>query len=114
MNAVNYYTIPGIKRDPVVHFERSVKNIVSLVCEMSGVSHESLYGSRGSTRVTNAKFIACRLLHKYSGLSKADIGREFNKDHGTIINALRQYESFYKTDEAFRFLVDTITAIIEK
>jgi|SRR5690606_14253619 len=62
--------------------------IIRTVSHISGVSIEEMLGKSRAQEVCYARFVCFYHMHKYLAMSKASIGRIFNKDHSTVINGL--------------------------
>jgi chromosomal replication initiator protein len=76
--------------------------IFAAVCESTGVSGESLLGRRRTARVAYARQIAMTLVREATGLSLIEIGGLFDRDHGTVIHAIKAVSRRCDSeDEAF-------------
>lgn len=119
MNTVNFnispYARPGIPRKDLfpITFVKTEESIIKVVCDITGFSWEQISGRRGPTRLSNARMIMCYFLFTCAKLNKSEIGERVNKDHTTVIAALRKFKNYYKTEDDFRETVDKITSIIE-
>jgi chromosomal replication initiator protein len=58
--------------------------------------------------IAAARFIAFQLLYSTIKLSKARIGKIFNRDHATVISGLRKFNNYYSTEEDFKNDYDTL------
>ena len=65
--------------------------IISAVCRTQHVSTEELRSRRRTPELTRARRVAMYLARE-SGLPLAEIGRAFERDHSTVISALRTVE----------------------
>lgn len=118
MHLVNYYSIPGLKRE----FEAKEKpetfiptseNIINLICIYRGITWEQITGSRGNDEILIARFLICHFLLIYAKMSRAAIGRLINRDHATVINALKKLNNLIKTSPSVASQVTLLTQIIE-
>jgi hypothetical protein len=66
---------------------RKIKELVAL---RFLVTIEALEGRRRTEKIVLPRFIAIHLIRKWTGLSSTEIGCLFNRDHGSILNALTQ------------------------
>jgi len=64
--------------------------IQDAVCSIHGVTKEELLSARRSARVTQARQQAMFLARELTPLSLAEIARGFDRDHTTVIHAVRQ------------------------
>jgi chromosomal replication initiation ATPase DnaA len=119
MNNVNIspYSAPGLKKEAAVilqnSFEKNQQNILNLVITVTGISKEQIIGDRGIEEVCEARFILCYFLFNYFKPNKSSIGRLINRDHATVIHALKKFNNYYATDERFRNKANEIKKIIE-
>jgi chromosomal replication initiator protein len=67
----------------------SVGAIQEAVCSVRGVSREDLLSAKRSARISHARQLAMFLARQETSLSLAQIAREFNRDHSTVLHAIR-------------------------
>jgi chromosomal replication initiator protein len=70
----------------------SLAQIQDAVCAVCGLSREELLSSRRSTRVAHARQLAMYLARELTPMSLAEIARGFDRDHTTVLHALRAVE----------------------
>ena len=66
--------------------------IISQVCKFYSVDEEKLRGTLKNKGTSEARQVAMYLIRKLTNLSFPDIGKEFAKDHSTVIYAIRKVE----------------------
>ena len=66
--------------------------IVSQVCKFYSIDEAVLRGTLKNKGTTEARQIAIYLIRKLTNLSLPDIGKEFGRDHSTILYAIRKVE----------------------
>ena len=66
--------------------------IVSQVCKFYSLEEDVLRGTNKSKGTAEARQVAMYLIRKLTNLSLPDIGREFSKDHSTVLYAIRKVE----------------------
>ena len=66
--------------------------IISQVCKFYSIDESVLRGPLKNKGTTEARQIAVYLIRKLTNLSLPDIGKEFARDHSTILHALRKVE----------------------
>ncbi len=67
----------------------AVATIQQAACSTLGISHRDLLSAKRTARVSQARQIAIYLTRELTSLSLAQIAREFNRDHSTILHAIR-------------------------
>ncbi len=66
-----------------------VRAIQEAICTVCGVSREDLLSPKRSSRVSHARQLAMYLAREETSISLAQIAREFNRDHTTVLHAIR-------------------------
>lgn len=66
--------------------------IISQVCKFYSIDETVLRGTLKNKGTTEARQIAIYLIRKLTNLSLPDIGKEFGRDHSTILYAIRKVE----------------------
>ncbi len=66
--------------------------IISQVCKFYSVDENVLRGTLKNKGTTEARQTAIYLIRKLTNLSLPDIGKEFSRDHSTILYAIRKVE----------------------
>ena len=87
--------------------------IISQVCKFYSIDESVLRGTLKNKGTTEARQIAVYLVRKLTNLSLPDIGKEFNRDHSTILYAIRKVEVALKgNDTSLQNNIRDITANI--
>jgi chromosomal replication initiator protein len=71
----------------------SVDAIQEAVCSVRGVSRQDLLSAKRTARISHARQLAMYLTRQETSLSLAQIAREFNRDHTTVLHAIRTVSS---------------------
>jgi chromosomal replication initiator protein len=79
--------------DPENADSPSIGAIQEAVCSVLGVSRQDLLSPRRTSRVSRARQLAMYLSRDLTSLSLAQIAREFNRDHTTVLHAIRTVSS---------------------
>ena len=93
------------------------ETIIGTVAIITGVPAPAITGKRRSRRVCRARFLAAHALRVANDWCPlVDIAAALNrKDHGSIINALRQHAALMQTTPEYRQweaeLTDTLAAL---
>ena len=87
--------------------------IISQVCKFYSIDETVLRGTLKNKGTAEARQVAVYLVRKLTNLSTPDIGKEFNKDHSTILYAIKKVESALKNgDDTLQNHIRDITANI--
>ena len=73
--------------------------IISQVCKFYSVDEAVLRGTLKNKGTTEARQMAIYLIRKLTNLSLPDIGKEFNRDHSTVLYAIRKVEMALKNGD---------------
>ena len=73
--------------------------IISQVCKFYSVDEAVLRGTLKNKGTTEARQMAIYLIRKLTNLSLPDIGKEFNRDHSTVLYAIRKVETSLKSGD---------------
>ena len=87
--------------------------IISQVCKFYSVDEAVLRGSQKSKGIAEARQMCMYLIRKLTNLSLPDIGKEFGKDHSTVLYNIRKVEmALKKGDSTLQNNIRDITANI--
>ena len=87
--------------------------IITQVCKFYNVDESVLRGTQKNKGTAEARQMAMYLIRKLTNLSLPDIGKEFGKDHSTVLYAIRKVEVALKNgDSTVQNNVRDITANI--
>ena len=73
--------------------------IISQVCKFYSIDEAVLRGTLKNKGTTEARQMAIYLIRKLTNLSLPDIGKEFNRDHSTVLYAIRKVEASLKAGD---------------
>lgn len=86
-----------------------IEDIQRIVCKQYNVSKADLLSSRRTRTVVRPRQIAMYLAKTLTPRSLPEIGRRFgNRDHTTVLHAVRKIEDMMKTDRGFADEVDVL------
>ena len=74
--------------------------IISQVCKFYSVDEVVLRGTQKTKGIAEARQMAMYLVRKLTNLSLPDIGKEFNRDHATVLYGIRKVEASLKSGDA--------------
>ena len=72
--------------------------IINQVCKFYSIDETVLRGTLKNKGTTEARQVAIYLIRKLTNLSLPDIGKEFGRDHSTILYAIRKVEVALKSE----------------
>jgi len=85
-----------------------VHQIQEAVAEHFGISRIDILSSRRTRNVVRPRQIAMYLVKELTPHSFPEIGRRFNRDHSTVLHAVRKIEALLPFDPALRADVEAI------
>ncbi len=88
--------------------------IINDVCNIYGVKKEDICGKKRTSNIVNARFIAIYLLRTLMDMSTPEIGKEFQRDHSTILNAEKKVGDRLKTDPQFEYEINNLLKEIKE
>lgn len=86
----------------------TAKQVVEKVAKYYDVSAKELYGKSRLQNIKNARQVAMYLMSDQLGLSTVKIGKEFGKDHTTIMHGIKKITADLKTDFNLRSQVNEL------
>ena len=90
-----------------------IRQIIQCVADYYNVKTSELIGKRRTRNVVRPRQIAIFLAKSLTTKSLPDIGREFNRDHTTVIHSITRIETLRATDSAIAEDIDLITRRLE-
>ena len=91
----------------------SMKVLIRIVTELTGVSSESIRGPGRLKHMAHARsvvfWVACRTMRKTHSVHA--IGREINRDHSTVLCSFKKAELRRESDLRYRSLTDDTLAM---
>ena len=91
---------PPVAQDiPAAGEPPSVATIQAAVCSVLEVTRDDVLSTKRTAKVARARQVAMFLARDLTSLSLADIAREFNRDHTTILHAVRSVDGRRQADE---------------
>jgi chromosomal replication initiator protein len=70
----------------------TLEQIQDAVCELHAIGREELVSPRRSAKIARARQLAMYLARELTSLSLAEIARAFDRDHSTVLHAVRAVE----------------------
>ena len=76
--------------------EGTIQRVVDEVSRVTGISEEEIYSTKQQAAVTHARKITFYVIREVTGMSYVAIGKEFKKDHSTIMYNVNSIEKIKK------------------
>jgi chromosomal replication initiator protein len=90
----------------------AVATIQHATCTTMGVTQRDLLSPKRTVRVSQARQIAIYLTRELTSLSLAQIAREFNRDHSTVLHAIRTVKAKLEPGSELTATVDRTRRLI--
>ncbi len=91
-------TLGGLSPKLVADLERAAR-IIEAVSTLSGFTVDRLVGPSREAPLAWERHVAMWLIRQHTGLSFPQIGRLFNRDHSTVVHAVRRIGKRARWDE---------------
>lgn len=114
LNDANYFGLPGLKGQDIFPSYSKYNSIVlmEICCNYFGVTEKEVRGWRRFRRIVTARQVFFYLLKKFTKLTLTGIGKEFNRDHTTIIHSIKTVNGFIQIDPDFKKDIENIETIL--
>lgn len=86
----------------------TISKIVSEVARTYGRDIDEIYSKKQNAQITEMRQMAMYIVRELTGLSTKQIGKEFNRDHSTVLYSLEKFAKKYKEDGKIHSMVDNI------
>lgn len=86
----------------------TINKIVTEVARTYGADSADIYSKKQNAQTTEMRQMAMYIVREMTGLSTKLIGREFNRDHSTVVYSLDEFTKRYHEDSKLRSVVDNI------
>ncbi len=86
----------------------TVEKIIGEVSRSLNVSPEDMRGNSRAANVSNARKTAMYCIREITGMSMGDIGKEFGKDHSTVVYAIQRVAASMETSQNYRDMIEDI------
>jgi len=85
---------------------------LTLVCQITNVTRYELFGRSRKTEINSARMCAMWLMFNKSGKKYTEIARLFNRNHSTVIHAVKQIENsfFWKNSNESKIIQQCLSA----
>jgi chromosomal replication initiator protein len=90
----------------------TVEAIQHAACSVLDVSHRDLLSTKRTAAVSRARQLAIYLTRELTSLSLAEIARQFNRDHSTVLHALRAVTARLDPGSETATLLDRTRALL--
>lgn len=102
--------LPGVVKVKGLKKEIGKKEIFINVCEKLDVDPDVLLrnNKKRDRKYVVVRQVSMTLFHKYLGCTTVEAGAFFNKDHATVIHAVKTVRDLRDTDKDFRQLTNDL------
>ena len=83
--------------------------IMEKVGLLYNVTVDEMKSNSRHSRLIVPRFMAMYLSRKFTDMTTSDIGREFDRDHSTVVNAINKIEEMIKKDPQFKEIIDDVS-----
>ena len=88
------------------------KKVIDKTAKFFGISKEDILGKSRQKDINHARQTACYLMKYELKMSFPQIGKEFSRDHSTIMNSVSKIEKCLKFDSEIRSQIETLRDLI--
>lgn len=93
---LTYYVIPGLKIRKV-RFQR----IIMDVAEQFDISTRLMIGKGRQRKLVLARNMCMYIMKKYFNMTLKEVGKAFNRDHTTVIHAIKMFHQDREVNEQY-------------
>lgn len=86
----------------------TISHIVEEVCRTTGVSSEDIYGKKHTANISNARKMVFYIIREVTDMSYKAIGKEFHRDHSTVMYNVEKFDEILRTDSVLKSQVSDI------
>jgi chromosomal replication initiator protein len=87
----------------------TVERVINEIASIYGFTPEEIRSKKRSADISTARQIAIFVVHKITGLSYVEIGKQFGgRDHSTIVYAINKVTDMVQTNKAYRHTIDDL------
>jgi hypothetical protein len=90
-----------------------IRKIESIICDGEGYTLEQIHNCSRKMGVKETRQLIMYFARKETDLSLDSIGGYFNKDHATVLNAIKVISGYIDTDSIFRTKIGTYQSKID-
>lgn len=88
------------------------KKVIDKTAKFFGISKEDILGKSRQKDINHARQTACYLMKYELKMSFPQIGKEFSRDHSTIMNSVSKIEKCLKLDAEIRSQIESLRDLI--
>lgn len=108
---INIATVQTAIKDVIVDSSPTpitVNSIVSEIARTYGADIQDIYSKKQNAEITEMRQMAMYIVRELTGMSTKSIGKEFNRDHSTVVYSLEKFSKKYNEDSKIKRIVDNI------
>ena len=92
----------------------TITKIVDFVCGHFSLRPEQIRSKSRKKEIALPRQIAMYFSRKYTQASLQNIGKEFNRDHATVLHSIKKIDKLLKTNAKFRTQMEYLSSQVEK
>jgi chromosomal replication initiator protein len=87
----------------------TVEKVINEVASIYGLTGDELRSKKRNANISTARQIAIYVVHKITGLSYTEIGKEFGgRDHSTVVYAVNKVKKLIKESKEYRSTIEDL------
>ncbi len=86
----------------------TIEKIIDEVCRTYSITPVDIRSKKRTTQISNARKVAMYVIRQVTQLSLPSIGKEFNRDHSTVVYSLKDVTEEMERNQYFKATVDDI------
>jgi chromosomal replication initiator protein len=105
LTKMNYMIMPGIKKAkigfktmPKKKVLKYIDNVIANTCEQFNISMDQIKSKSRKNEIVIPRLLTMHILRSNTLLTLDEIGIAFNRDHTTVISAIRSTNNMLETD----------------
>ncbi|MEI7597266.1 MAG: helix-turn-helix domain-containing protein [Bacteroidota bacterium] len=100
MRRFSYFSAPGVFQ----------KDIIDVVCEYFCIERNLLLSKNRKREVSEARQIGMYILRQQNK-TLSSVGKQFNRDHATVLHAINLVEDLMSVDARFKQIVESLESL---
>ncbi|MBO4343741.1 MAG: chromosomal replication initiator protein DnaA [Clostridia bacterium] len=80
--------------------------IITYVSQKTGIAPEEIVGKRKTNEIAMARQVSIYLLRELTEMSYENVGKVFNRDHSTVVSAVKKIKEMMDKDSSFEAQID--------
>jgi predicted transcriptional regulator len=108
---INYFAIPGIVKSQI---KSNIDEIFKAIFDITGITSQELISPNRHRNIADTRKMLVNLINENHKFTLSKIGGMINRDHATIIHALRNHKLLYENDRTYQLTYNKIINELNK